>query len=240
MMFYFFKAEQLYGGKYMSKRTKLSDRTLPTYSKGEEIFNMVSHIVGGALGIAALVLCVITAAKAGSVIGVVSSCIYGVTLITLYTMSSVYHGLRPGMDKKVMQVLDHCTIYFLIAGSYTPILLVAMRPKYPALAWVLFGIVWGCAIIACALTAIDLKKYSVFSMICYLAMGWTIIFFIKQTYEVMSLGGVIFLVAGGVAYTVGSILYGLGKTKKWMHSIFHIFILAGSILHFFAIILYAL
>lgn len=224
----------------MRKRTKLSDRQLPTYSKGEEIFNMVSHIVGGALGIAALVLCIITAARAGSAIGVISSCIYGTTLILLYTMSSVYHGLRPSMAKKVMQVLDHCTIYFLIAGSYTPVLLVAMMPKYTTLAWVLFGVVWGCAVIACTLTAIDLKKYNVFSMICYLAMGWVIIFFIKQTYDVMSLGGVIFLVAGGVAYTIGSILYGLGKKKKWMHSVFHLFIVAGSVLHFFAIILYAL
>lgn len=224
----------------MGKRTKLSDRELPDYSKGEEIFNMVSHIVGGALGIAALVLCIITAAKAGSAIGVVSSCIYGTTLILLYTMSSVYHGLRPGMGKKVMQVLDHCTIYFLIAGSYTPVLLVAMRPKYTILAWTLFGIVWGCAILACTLTAVDLKKYSIFSMICYLAMGWTIIFFIKQTYDVMTLGGVLFLVTGGIAYTIGSILYGLGKKKKWMHSIFHLFIIAGCVLHFFAIIFYAL
>lgn len=224
----------------MSKRIKLADRELPTYSKGEEIFNMVSHIVGGALGIAALILCIITAARDHSAIGVISSCIYGVTLITLYTMSSVYHGLKPGMAKKVMQVLDHCTIYFLIAGSYTPVLLVAMMPQYPLIAWSLFGIVWGCAIVACVLTAIDLKKYRIFSMVCYLAMGWAIIFFIKQTYDVMQLGGVILLVTGGVAYTIGSILYGLGKKKKWMHSIFHLFIIAGSVLHFFAIILYAL
>ena len=155
-------------------------------------------------------------------------------------MSSVYHGLRPGTGKKVMQVLDHCTIYFLIAGSYTPVLLVAMRPKYPVLSWTLFAIVWGCAVLACTLTAIDLKKYSIFSMICYLAMGWVIIFFIKQTYDVMTLGGIIFLVSGGVAYTIGSILYGLGKKRKWMHSVFHLFIIAGSVLHFFAIILYAL
>lgn len=224
----------------MKKRTKLADRQLPTYSKGEEVFNMVSHIVGAALGIAALVLCVITAAMGHSAIGVVSSCIYGATLILLYTMSSIYHGLRPGMGKKVMQVLDHCTIYFLIAGSYTPVLLVGMRNKYPVLAWTLFGIVWGCAIVACILTAIDLKKYSIFSMICYLTMGWIIIFFVKQTYEFMGTGGLIFLISGGVSYTIGSILYGLGKTRKWMHSIFHLFILAGSILHFFAIILYVL
>ena len=107
-----------------------------------------------------------------------------------------------------------------------------MRAKYPVLAWSLFGLVWGCAVIACTLTAIDLKKY--------LAMGWVIIIFIKPTIEVMGTDGVIFLVAGGIAYTVGSILYGLGSSHKWMHSIFHLFILAGSILHFFAIILYAL
>ena len=224
----------------MKNRTKLADRQLPDYSNGEEIFNMVSHIVGGALGIAALVLCVITAAMAHSAIGVVSSCIYGATLILLYTMSSVYHGLKPGMAKKVMQVLDHCTIYFLIAGSYTPVLLSAMTKKYPVLAWSLFGVVWGCAVLACVLTAIDLRKFRIFSMICYLAMGWVIIFFVKQTYEVVGTGGLIFLVTGGIAYTIGSVLYGLGKNHKWMHSIFHLFILAGSILHFFAIILYAL
>ena len=115
-----------------------------------------------------------------------------------------------------------------------------MMPKYPVIAWFIFALVWGCAVVACTLTAIDLKKYRVMSMICYLAMGWVIIFFIKQTYDVMYLGGVVFLVTGGVAYTIGSVLYGLGKTKKWMHSIFHLFILAGSVLHFFAIILYAL
>lgn len=224
----------------MNKRTKLADRQLPNYSKGEEIFNMVSHIVGGALGIVALILCIITAAMAHSAIGVVSSCIYGVTLILLYTMSSVYHGLKPGMGKKVMQVLDHCTIYFLIAGSYTPILLVCMREKYPTLAWSLFGVVWGCAVLACILTAIDLKKYRVFSMVCYLAMGWVIIFFIKPTYDVIGLGGIVFLITGGISYTIGSVLYGLGKKRKWMHSIFHLFILAGSVLHFFAIVLYAL
>lgn len=224
----------------MKKRTKLKDRQLPDYSKGEEIFNMVSHIVGGALGIAALVLCVIVAAKHHSAVGVLSGCIYGASLILLYTMSSIYHGLRPGTGKKVMQVLDHCTIYFLIAGSYTPVLLVAMREKYPVLAWVIFGIVWGCAVFACTLTAIDLKKYNVLSMVCYLAMGWVIIIFVKQTYEVVGTGGIVFLVTGGIAYTVGSILYGLGKKIKWMHSIFHLFILAGSILQFFAIILYAL
>lgn len=224
----------------MKKRIKLKDRILPNYSKGEEIFNMVSHIVGGALGIAALVLCIIVAAKHHSALAILSSIAYGVSLIVLYTMSSIYHGLKPGMGKKVMQVLDHCTIYFLIAGSYTPILLVPMREKYPVIAWVLFGIIWGCAIVACTLTAIDLKKYSLFSMVCYLTMGWAIIIFVKQTYDVMGTGGLVFLITGGVAYSIGSVLYAIGKKKKWIHSVFHLFILAGSVLHFFAIYIYAL
>ena len=222
------------------KRTKLDDRTLPNYTKGEEIFNMVSHIVGGAIGIAALVLCIIMSATHGNALGVISSIIYGVSLITLYTMSSVYHGLRPGKPKKVLQVLDHCTIYFLIAGSYTPVVLVAMLPKHLVEAWILFGVVWGCAAVAIVFTAIDFKKYSVFSMICYLAMGWCVIIFLPQTLDSMSLNGVILLVLGGIAYTIGSILYGIGKKMKYMHSVFHIFVVLGSILHFFAIIFYAL
>lgn len=222
------------------KRTKLADRKLPDYTKGEEIFNMVSHIVGGAFGVVAMVLCIIMSAVNGSALGVICSIIYGISLIDLYTMSSIYHGLRPGTAKKVMQVLDHCTIYFLIAGSYTPVVLVALRPVYPVIAWVLFGVVWGCAIIACTLTAIDLQKYNLFSMICYIAMGWAVIFFIKQTFEVLTFTGGMLLLIGGIAYTIGAVLYGLGKKHRYMHSIFHLFILLGSILQFFSILFYAL
>lgn len=224
----------------MAKRIKLSDRVLPDYSKGEEVFNMVSHIAGGALGIVALVLCVIFGAINHGIVGVLTGIAFGASLIILYCMSSIYHGLKSGMAKKVMQVLDHCAIYFLIAGSYTPVVLVSMRPVYPTIAWGLFIFVWACAIIACTLTAIDLKKYNVLSMICYLGMGWSVIIFIRQTYECIGSGGIAFLLAGGICYTIGSILYGLGKKLKWMHSIFHLFILAGSILHFFAILLYVM
>ncbi|MBE5957539.1 MAG: hemolysin III family protein [Lachnospiraceae bacterium] len=222
------------------KRTKLKDRKLPDYTKGEEIFNMVSHIVGGGFGVVALVLCIIMAAVKGNALGVICSIVYGITLIDLYTMSSIYHGLKPGMAKKVMQVIDHCTIYFLIAGSYTPVLLVKLLPMYPAIAWSLFALVWGCAIVACTLTAIDLKKYNVFSMICYLAMGWCIIFFIRQTFQVMTFNGGMLLLLGGIAYTIGAVLYGVGVKKRYMHSVFHLFIILGSVLHFFAIFLYAL
>lgn len=222
------------------KRIKLSDRLLPDYTKGEEIMNMVTHIVGGALGVVALVLCVIRAALVRGSAAIVGSAIYGASMIALYTISSVYHGLRPGTGKKVLQVLDHCTIYSLIAGSYTPILLSAFLPVYPALCWSLLGVEWGLAAIATALTAIDLRKYNVFSMICYIGMGWGIIFFLRQAMEVMTPVGFYLLLSGGIAYTIGAVLYGIGAKKRWMHSVFHIFVVLGSLLQFLAIFFYAL
>ena len=222
-------------------RTKLKDRELPTYSKGEEIFNMTSHIVGTVLGIVAVVLCVIMAAVRGNAYGVVSGSIYGTTMIILYTMSSIYHGLSVKCKgKKVMQVLDHCTIFLLIAGSYTPFALCTFREYNTATGWTIFGIIWAMAILGIILNAIDLKKYKVFSMICYLGMGWAIIFKANLLPVLLPLGGLILLVTGGIAYTLGAILYGLGKKHKWMHSIFHLFILLGSFLHFFCILMYVM
>lgn len=222
------------------KRTKLSDRVLPDYSRGEELMNTVTHIVGGALGVAALTLCVVFAALRHNLYGVVGSAIYGASLIALYTVSSVYHGLKPGMGKKVMQVIDHCTIYFLIAGTYTVIALSAIRPRYPVLGWGLFAFEWAMAALATTLTAIDLKKYNVISMVCYIGLGWAIIPFARQTLEVLTLPGFLFLLLGGIAYTVGAVLYGIGSRKKWMHSVFHIFVVLGSVLQFFAVLLYAI
>lgn len=199
---------------------------------------MVSHIVGGAFGIAALVLCVVRAAIHGSAWGVVSSCIYGASIILLYTMSCIYHGLKPEMAKKVFQVLDHCTIYFLIAGTYTPILFCAIRPYSPGWAWVLFGVVWGCAAAATVFTAIDLKRYAKLSMFCYLAMGWCILIAIKPTLASVPWQALVWILLGGIVYTVGAVLYGLGKTRRWMHSIFHLFVLLGTLFQFFGIYFY--
>ncbi len=222
------------------KRTKLSDRALPSYTHGEELFHMISHIVGGGLGVVALVLCVVFSALHKDAYAIVGSAIYGTSLIALYTMSSIYHGLKNTTAKKVMQVMDHCTIYFLIAGTYTPILLAAIRRVSPVTAWVLFGVVWGFAALAVTFTAIDLKKYSVFSMICYIGMGWCIIFAIDTTIKAIAAPGLIFLLSGGIAYTIGAILYGLGKKKRYMHALFHLFVLVGSLLHFFCILFYVI
>lgn len=222
------------------KRIKLRDRLLPDYTTGEEIMNMVTHIVGGALGVVVLVLCVIRAVCSGSALSIVGCSIYGVSIVTLYTISSVYHGLRPEIAKKVLQVLDHCTIYFLIAGTYTPILLSAFVPAYPMIGWGLLTIEWVLAALAATLTAIDLKKYTVFSMVCYIGMGWGIIFFIPQTIELLSAPGFAWLLSGGIAYTIGAILYGIGSKKHWIHSVFHIFVVIGSLLQFLAIYLYVI
>lgn len=221
-------------------RTKLKDRILPDYTRGEELMNMITHLVGAVLGIGALVLCILRSAANDNVWGVVASSVYGASMIALYGVSSTYHGMKPGTGKKVMQVVDHCTIYFLIAGTYTPIVLSALRPVYPVIGWSLFGFVWAVAIVAVVLTAIDLKKYNVFSMACYVGIGWAVLPFLKQTLDVLTKPGFLLLLFGGIAYTVGAVLYGIGGKKRWMHSVFHIFVVLGSALQFFSVWLYAL
>lgn len=222
------------------QRTKLRDRLLPDYTRGEEIFNTVSHIVGGGFGVIALVLSVVYSAIYRDAWSVVSSCIYGGSMVLLYTVSSVYHGLRSPMVKKVMQVIDHCTIYLLIAGTYTPVALCAIRPNYPAWGWGLFGFVWGCAALGAVFTAIDLKKFAVFSMVCYIGMGWCVVLAAKPTIASVPTAGLLWMLAGGIAYTIGAVLYALGKNHRYMHSVFHLFVLLGSVLQFISILFYVL
>ena len=221
-------------------RTKLMDRKLPDYTRGEELFNMISHIVGGALGIAALVLCIIRSALRHNGYGLAGSIVFGLSMILLYTMSSIYHGLHDGMGKRVLQVLDHCTIYVLIAGTYTPLLLSAMRPIDPVSSWALLAVVWGLAAIAITLTAIDLHRFRVLSMVLYIGMGWTIVFRLPLLMQAVSPVGFGLILAGGLCYTIGAVLYGVGKKKRYMHSVFHLFVIAGSVCHTLAILLFAL
>ena len=222
------------------KRIPLRDRVLPDYTGGEEIFNMVTHIVGGALGVATLVLCVLKSAFKGSVAGVLCSVVFGVSMIVLYTVSSIYHGLRPPMAKKVFQVLDHCTINFLIAGTYTPFLICSLAKHHPLAAWLTFAAVWGTTALSVTLNAIDLKKYSTFSMIGYLGMGWVILFSVKWMYQALGSAGFAWLLGGGILYTVGAVLYGIGHKKRYFHSVFHIFVLLGSLTHALSVFVYVL
>ena len=226
--------------KERKKRIKLCDRVLPVYTKGEEVFNMVTHIVGGGVGVITLVLCIVIANLHQNTAGVVTGMIFGITMICLYTMSSIYHGLYAGTAKKVFQIIDHCTIYFLIAGTYTPIMVCALAKTAPVNAWLTLAAVWILAAIATTLTAIDLKKYKVFSNICYVGMGWAVIFSMPETYSCIGLGGFWLLLSGGLSYTVGVVFYALGKKLKYFHSIFHIFVLGGSVLQALCIMLYVL
>lgn len=213
---------------------------LPDYTRGEEIVNMVTHIVGGALAVAAIPLLVIVAAMHGDPWAIVTGAIYGVSLVMMFTVSSVYHGLKPGKAKRVMRVIDHCDIYFLIAGTYTPILLCSIRPHNPEVAWTIFGVEWGLAAIAVTLNAIDLKRFEKVSMVCYIGMGWCIIAVVGLAIQSMTTPGFILLLSGGIAFTIGAVLYGVGKKVRYMHSVFHVFVVIGCELQFFAILLYVM
>jgi len=216
-------------------RVKLANRKLPSYTKGEEIFNMVSHIVGGGLGVVAFVTCIIVAAYNQNIWGIVSGAIYGFTVILLFTASSIYHGLTIEIPKKVFQVIDHCTIFILIAGTYTPILLNKFREAYPFEAWTIFAVIWGLAVFGIVLNSIDLKRFKVLSMTCYLGMGWLAVFQLQKLIEVLGSTFFVFLLVGGLFYTMGAMLYLIGKKKKYIHSIFHIFVDIAAFIHFLGI-----
>ena len=156
-------------------------------------------------------------------------------------MSSVYHGLSKNLfAKRVFQVLDHCMIFILIAGCYTPFALCTLREYNTALGWIIFGIIWFMAIIGIVLNGIDLKRFKIFSMICYLAMGWCMVFKVDILPKLLGTSGFILLTIGGVIYTIGAILYALGKKHKWIHSIFHMAVFLASLIHFICILLYVM
>lgn len=221
------------------KRTKI---TLPGYTRGEEIFNMVSHIVGGGFGVLALVSCVIKCALYGGAVDIVGAAVYGASMVVLYTMSSVYHGLNPNRAKKVFRVIDHCTIYLLIAGTYTPIALSALREANGLLGWGVFGGIWAGAALGITFTAIDLKRFRGFSMAMYILMGWCIVFTGPQVVRALTWPFFLWILGGGIAYTVGAVIYGVAghgsRPKRYMHSVFHLFVLLGSILQYVGIFIY--
>ncbi len=221
-------------------RTPLAERRLPFYTHGEEIFNFVSHAAGGGIAIVLLVLAVVRAGLHRDPWAITTAAIYGLSLVSVYAISSVYHGLRPERAKKVLQVLDHCTIYFLILGSYLPILLCAIRRVSPLTAWILFGVIVALTALAVTFTAIDLKKFRVLSMICYIGLGWCIVFAAPVALKAIPTSGLIWLFAGGLAYTFGAILYGLGRKIRYMHAVFHLFVIAGSVLQFVCIDCYVI
>ena len=210
--------------------------TRPRYTLSEELISAISHGIGVFLSIAALVLCVVTAAKHGNTVAVVGSSIYGATLIILYTMSTLYHSFKQGTKvKSVFRIFDHCSIFLLIFGTYTPIVLAAIGG---ALGWTMFGILLALTIAGITFNAINLEKYKKISMACYLLMGWMVIFTLKPAIAAVTSKGMIILAIGGVIYTIGAVIYGVGKRVRYMHSLWHFFVLGGSIVQFFTILWY--
>lgn len=213
---------------------------IPKYSLSEELMSAITHGIGGLLSIAALVLCVVYSAISHNVYGVVSTAIYGSTSVILYTMSTLYHAFKVNRAKKVFRIIDHCSIFLLIAGTYTPFALVTLREVNTALGWTVFGIIWGCASLGISLTAVDMNKFKKFSMILYIVMGWMITIAMKTLIASLAKNGLLFMLLGGIIYTIGAILYGIGKKVKYIHSVFHLFVLAASILFFFSIFFYVI
>lgn len=218
--------------EYLSEKAqlrlkKLKELNLPEYSTLEEFLNALSHGIGAVLSIIAIVLLIVNSPFDAKSIICVS--IYSVSLFVLYIISTLYHAILPGRAKMVFRVLDHCSIFVLIAGTYTPICLLMLNS---IVGWILFFIVWTAAIVGIVFNSIDMRKFSKFSMVCYIAMGWVVIFAFKPLIESITSTELILLILGGIAYTVGAVLYVLGKKKKYVHSIWHLFVLIGSILHF--------
>lgn len=209
----------------------------PVYTKGEELFNAISHIVGAGLGVIFCIASFLAASYVPSVEKYVAAGIYSFTVIALYTMSALYHFLPQGTAKRVFRIFDHCTIYLLIAGCYTPFCLVAFWSL--PVGKIIFGVEWGLALIGVTLNAVNMewKAVKVFSYISYVVMGWMIVFILPIFLESVSPACFLWLLAGGIFYTVGIVFYVLGRKKSYMHCVWHIFVLLGSIFQFVSILL---
>ena len=221
----------------MEKTAKPHRISIPKYTLGEELMNSITHGVGACLGVAALVLCIVKSCNPLNGYKLASSIVFGVTTTLLYLMSCLYHALKVNRAKRVFRVIDHCTIFLLIAGTYTPYTLITLRGLT---GWILFGIVWGVGILGIVLNAISLRRFAKLSVACYIALGWVVLFASKQLVSSLAPGGLWLLLSGGIAYTVGAILYGIGSKKRYFHSVFHFFCLIGTALHFFSIYFYVL
>jgi hemolysin III len=202
--------------------------------KGER-FNSISHLVGAALALAGAVVLVVVASRGGDAYRIVSFSTYGATLFLLYLMSTLYHGLPPGRAKRVFRVLDHQAIYLLIAGSYTPFTLVSLNGSA---GWWMFGAIWGLAVLGLVLDALPLRGARVLPLVIYFVMGWLIVLAINPLLAVLPTAGFIWLLTGGLFYTSGILFYALDHRYPWMHGVWHLFVLAGSISHYVAILAY--
>ena len=203
------------------------------YTLGEEIFNSTTHGIESILSLVALILMIIFSS---SLLEVVASVIFGITLFLLYISSTLYHALTNEKAKKVFQILDHCTIYLLIAGTYTPYALLTIGGQA---GWLIFIVIWLSALVGILLNSINLTKFRKLSIALYVAMGWAIAFYLPQLLANLKLGGLLLLIAGGLLYTLGIVFY-IIKKIKYFHSVWHLFVLFASICHILSVIIYIL
>jgi hemolysin III len=206
------------------------------YSLGEEIANGITHGIGAALSIAGLVILVVLGARYGDAWHIVSFSIYGSTLIILYLASTLYHSIQHPQAKEVFRIIDHASVYLLIAGTYTPFMLVSLRGAW---GWSLFGVIWGLTVLGIGFKIFFINRFKVISTLVYVLMGWLGVIAIKEMIANIETGGLIWLFAGGISYTIGVIFYAW-KKLPYNHTIWHLFVLGGSICHFFAILFYVL
>ena len=224
----------------------IDDVQIPKYSLAEELLNAISHGLGAIFGIVALILMLTKTVPTGDPFSIISSVIYGVALIVLFTISCIYHALGKNRGKKVLRILDHDVIYILIAGTYAPYMLVALRPYNVwnmgngTVAYSMFAIVWVCCIIGAVFNSIDIHKYRILSMICYIVAGWVVVVALFVLWNIIGPCGLLLLLGGGIVYTIGAVLYGIGKTKPYFHSIFHIFVLIGAVMMFISVYCFVL
>ncbi|MCI1966468.1 MAG: hemolysin III family protein [Oscillospiraceae bacterium] len=217
-------------GLIKKNRPSREELGLPCYTLSEEVLNAATHGIGALAAVVGLVWLLANCRR--DTLTLVSVSVFGGSMILLYLVSSVYHGLGVCRGKRVLRTLDHCTIFILISGTYTPIALLCFGG---ATGWVMFGIVWGVSIAGIVLNAISVYRFRIFSMICYIGLGWLVVFFFKPLLACLDGASIQNLIVGGIFYTAGAVLYGIGKKRKYIHSVWHLFVLAGSVFHYFVI-----
>ena len=219
----------------LNKLAKLSDpKNTRPFTLGEEIFHSITHAIGTGLSIAGLVILVVLAVMNGDVFQIIGFSIFGASLVLLYLSSTLYHGIQERRAKKIFKICDHAAIYLLIAGSYTPFLLVGMRGTT---GWMLLVVVWLIALVGITMKVLFIDRFQVLSVIAYLGMGWLCVFAFREMMVSIPIGGIIWLAAGGILYTVGVIFYAMQKTP-YMHAVWHLFVLGASLCHFFAVLFF--
>ncbi len=224
--------------------------TIPNYTRGEEWFSSITHMVGAVMSYVFLLLSFWQAMNpsggAGGKRAIISAVVYGTSSIILYTNSAVYHGLYVNKGKKVMRVIDHCSVYLLICGTFTPYLLMCVWPENYVMAYIMLGVIWGLAVLGMILTAVNYEKLKVVLILSYVVIGWMFVIIMKPVaaslggWHSSQIWGVWWILIGGIIYTIGALLYAVGKKKKWLHSIFHIFVDVASIAMFIGIFKYVL